>query len=180
MTSSLATALATIADLERTPGRCELIDGVIIHMCPAGADHGSIGVEIAAALIAHVKAKKLGRVFGADTGFILGRDPDTVRAPDCAFVTAARLPAGRHPGFLELAPDLVVEVVSPSDRYSDVKLKARMWLDHGSRMVWIVDPEDRQVEIITATSAAELTVRDRLEGGEVLPGFALPLSELFA
>ena len=113
----------TAEDLQHLPSteqRMELVKGKVYELAPAGGRHGSVAMRIANRLANYVNERHLGEVFAAETGFILRRDPDTVRAPDAAFVAAGRLPAGDLPaGYPELAPDLVVEVRSPSDRAGD-------------------------------------------------------------
>ena len=121
--------------------RLELVKGKIYEMAPAGGRHGGVANTIGTLLGTHVRNHKLGVVFAAETGFILSRAPDTVRAPDAAFVSADRLPSDGLPdGFLELAPDLVVEVVSPNDRPSEVREKVAEWLEAGTRMVIVLYP----------------------------------------
>jgi Uma2 family endonuclease len=115
-------------------------------------------------------------------GFVLRRDPDTVRAADIAFVRRERLPAGDLPrGFFEGAPDLVVEILSPSDRYTDILRKVSEWLEAGAAMVWVVDPEHHGVMVFRSDGTLRLLGEsDSLEGEEVLPGFRYPVGELFS
>ena len=131
--------LLTAEELLRLPGtgyRYELVKGELIKMPPAGAEHGGVSIKIASRLNVYVEAHKLGAVFAAETGFWLRRDPDTVRAPDAAFLTQERLSEGRLPkGYFEGAPDLVVEVVSPNDTASEVQAKVEDWLRAGARLV---------------------------------------------
>jgi Uma2 family endonuclease len=161
--------------------RYELLRGELLEMGPTGDEHGAIQFELARRLGNYIVEHQLGRGYGAETGFLLARDPDTVLAPDITFVRADRLPAERQGPYLALAPDLVVEIVSPSDRLSRVNDKMLTYLDAGVRLVWIVDP---QRQIVT-TYAADGTVRvlrdaDELDGGDVLPGFRLPVADIFA
>src|SRR2546421_8543374 len=109
-------------------GRCELVRGEIVRMPPAGAEHGDVALEIAFRIKAHVKANQLGKVYAAETGFTIARDPDTTRGADVAFVRKDRVPPGRLRGFFPGAPDLAVEVVSPSDRLTEVAAKVDEWL----------------------------------------------------
>ena len=149
-------------------------------MSPAGFRHGRFAAEIAAAVANFVKPRGLGVVTGAETGFFIARDPDTVRAPDVGFVRADRLAGIEPAGFFPGAPDVAVEVLSPSDRASEVNAKVRDWLDAGSRMVWVVDPENQTVAVYSSPSGAViLGASETLLGGEVLPGFTLPLGEIF-
>jgi Uma2 family endonuclease len=105
-----------------------------------------------------------------------------VRAPDLAFVCRERLPPENQPrGFWEIAPDLVVEVVSPNDTRAEIQLKVREWIEAGVRLVWVVYPDSRTVEVIrTLLDREELTADDTLDGGDVLPGFSCAVAELFA
>jgi Uma2 family endonuclease len=132
-------------------------------------------------LNAFIEAHKLGEFFAAETGFILARNPDTVRAPDAAFVGAARIPpSGLPEGYFPGAPDLAAEVVSPNDTASEVQAKVADYLSAGSRLVWVIYPDLRQVAVFDAARANRiLAASDQLDGGDVLPGFSLVLAELF-
>ena len=161
--------------------RYELVKGELYEMPPAGASHGDIAMEIGSRLRVYVKANQLGRVFAAETGFVLRLDPDTVRAPDASFVAEDRLPPGDLPtGFLEFAPDLAVEVVSPGDRPGEVREKVEDWLRAGTRLVWVVHPSTRSVTVYRSMEdVQELSEEDTLEGATVLPGFSCSVRELF-
>jgi Uma2 family endonuclease len=161
--------------------RHELVEGELRTMTPAGFQHGDVALELAFHVKAFVREHGLGKVLAAETGFVLGRAPDTVRAPDVAFVRSDRVPAGRERRFAELAPDLVAEVTSPADRVAEVNAKVGQWLDAGVRLVWVVDPETEVVVVHHPDGLARvLRGDDVLDGGDVLPGFRLPLPELFA
>lgn len=161
--------------------RCELIEGELVMMSPAGFDHGRFASRIVAALENHVARSGLGVVTTAEAGFQLAHDPDTVRAPDVAFVRADRFPTGGVKGFFQGAPDIAVEVVSPSDRASEVAAKVRDWLQAGCSVVWVVDPENRAVTVHgSRKEIAVLAEADALTGGDVLPGFSMPLVRIFA
>jgi Uma2 family endonuclease len=161
--------------------RHELVEGELRTMSPAGFDHGRLALRIGARILDHVEQHGLGEVLAAETGFVLRRAPDTVRAPDVAFVAADRVAAGAGRAFAELAPDLVVEVVSPSDRASEVAAKAAMWLDAGVRLVWVVDPQARLAAVHHPGGLVTVLREDgALDGEDVLPGFRLPLAPLFA
>lgn len=150
-------------------------------MAPAGFEHGRIVSAITVPLGAFIKEHGLGMTTGAETGFQIGRDPDTVRAPDVGFLGVARAPKKKVPGFFQGAPDLAVEVLSPNDRASEVLAKTRDWLTAGCRAVWVVDPQTETVTVYSAGgSAAVLESSDTLTGGELLPGFSLPVAEIFA
>lgn len=158
----------------------ELLQGEIV-MSPAGSEHGIIAVAVCAELRAHARRHRLGAVFDSSTGFRL--TPDDLLSPDAAFVSRARLvslqriPRGFFPG----APDLVVEVLSPSDTLEYVHEKMAGYFAHGCRLAWAINPIERNA-LVYRTSEAErlLRVTDVLDGDDVLPGFRLPLAELFA
>jgi Uma2 family endonuclease len=161
-------------------GRCELVRGELIMMVPAGSEHGGIIGDLTLLLGNYVKGRKLGRIFGAETGFIICHNPDTVRAPDIAFVRADRLPAKLPRGFFDGAPDLAVEVLSPGDRASEVQSKIRDWLEAGCRAVWIVDPETESVTIYKSTrDITVLGIADTLSDETLFPGFSAEVSEIF-
>ena len=178
-----ATAL-TADQLLRLPGddrRLELVEGELREMPPAGAEHGTVAFHIAALLQRHIEAHDAGRGFAAETGFLLARDPDTVRAPDAAFVRRERADRfGRVLGYWPGPPDLAVEVVSPGDAYSQLHDKALAWLAAGAQVVLVADPATRRVTVYR--SPADVTVRagdEPVDCSDILPGFALPASELF-
>ncbi len=161
-------------------GRCELVRGELVIMTPAGFEHGNIVFNISGPLRSFLKKNRLGLGTGAETGFQIGHDPDTVRAPDLGFVCAERVPSERPCGFFQGAPDLAVEVVSPSDRASDVLAKVQDWLSAGCRVVWLVDPAKRTVSVYdNRNQVVTRTESDELTGGDVLPGFRLPVAEIF-
>jgi Uma2 family endonuclease len=161
--------------------RYELVAGELRKMTPAGWRHGAIGGQLQGWLARHIQEQGLGRVFLADTGFLLARDPDTVRAPDIAFIRKDRLPATEpEEAFWPGAPDLVVEVVSPGDTLGEVDDKVKMWLDCGAIMVWVVNPKWQNVTVYrSATEIKTLTKDDELDGGDVVPGFRCPVGDIF-
>jgi Uma2 family endonuclease len=162
------------------PGKSvELVKGRLVVREPPGMQHGRIVAELAYRLTDYVKAGDLGRVYAAETGFKLARDPDTVRAPDIAFVARERLPAVEPEGYAELAPDLAVEVLSPSDRPGELLAKVADWLNAGTRLVWVVDPSRRQVRIYRDDGSESLLAEgSEVEGEGVLPGFALQVGQI--
>ena len=161
-------------------GRCELIRGEIIHMSPSGAQHGDVAAEVLRVLANHVKKFKLGRVFAAETGFTIARNPDTTRAPDVAFVRAERIPKPYRRGFFDGAPDLAVEVVSPGDTHSEVVAKVHEWLDAGAVSVWVVDPPSKSIDVHRRASAiVRYAGDDELRDEGVVPGFVIRVAELF-
>jgi len=150
-------------------------------MSPSGSEHGSVVINIATPLATFVKRHRLGCVFGAETGFQIARDPDTVRAPDVAFVRAERVGGGVPKGFFPGPPDLAVEVLSPSDRASEVFSKVQDWLGAGCRGVWVVDPDARSITTYRADGkGAVLREADVLACGDLLPGFSLPVADVFS
>ena len=161
--------------------RLELVKGKLYEMAPAGGRHGRVAMRIGRLLDTHVELTGLGQVFAAETGFILQRNPDTVRAPDAAFVAQDRMPPGETPdGYLALAPDLAVEVISPNDRPREVREKVADWLNAGTRLVWVIYPSSRTTTVHRSPdSVQELGAEDLLDGAEVVPGFACRLGELF-
>src|SRR6266851_921931 len=173
-----------VANLEGDGYRYDLLSGDLIRVSPAGFRHGRLAAEIARRLGNFLADHPtFGVVVGAETGFRLSRDPDTVLGPDAAIVRRDRLPAGQAQlGFLELAPDLAVEIVSPSDRWITVSGKVDAYLAAGVRVVWVIEPGPRAAWVHTAEGAERRLGADGgdiLQAESVLPGFRLPLSELF-
>jgi Uma2 family endonuclease len=162
--------------------RRELVLGVIRMMSPAGGRHGQVTLRLGAALLPYVKAHDLGDVFAAETGFLLTRDPDTVRAPDVAFVRRDRLETlDDLSGFVPLAPDLVAEIISPTDTFSQVEEKTQFWLRSGVRVVLIVDPENQTVRVVRAPDQMQLLGETaELVVDDLVPGWRLNVADLFA
>lgn len=159
--------------------RTELVRGQLIVREPPGFRHGNVTMRLARAMANHVDAKHLGLVLAAETGFKLASDPDTVRAPDVAFVSRDRLPDPLPVGYAALGPDLVVEVLSPDDRPGEVLAKVADWLSAGCRLVWVVDPGRRNARVYRADGSESLLAQDGvLEGEDVLPGFTQPLAAI--
>jgi len=184
MDAAAVSAPMTAEELLRLPydgHRYELIEGELKEMVPAGPRHGRIANVVAFLLTQHARQNDLGVVYAAETGFKLRKDPDTVRAADAAFVAASRIPPQGEPeGYWDIAPDLVVEVVSPSDSAPAVQSKVTDWLAAGCRLVWVVYPDTQTVtEYRSLKDVQVLTAEQALEGGEVLPGFACAVSDLF-
>ncbi len=163
------------------PGkRAELVRGRLIVSEPPGARHGSVANELAFLITNHVRANSLGRVYAAETGFWIEVDPDTVRAPDVAFVSNARLPEDDPDGYARCVPDLVVEVLSPSDRAGKVGEKVRDWLAAGVRLVWVVDPRKQSVRVYREDGSETMITGDHtLDAKPVLPGFECGVDEVF-
>ena len=136
-------------------------------------------MELGGELRAYVKQTDAGAVLAAETGFKLQTNPDTVRAPDVGFVVKERVPPQHATGFADLAPDLVVEVLSPDDRPGEVLAKVADWLSAGTRLVWVVDPVRRVARVYRQDGSESIVTADRaLAGEDVLPGFACPLESI--
>jgi len=159
----------------------ELVKGELRMMTPAGFEHGRIVSNVHLLVAGHAKVHDLGAVLAAETGFTLSRDPDTVRAPDVAFVRKDRVPPPeQQSGFVELAPDLIVEVLSPTDRPADTTEKIADYLDAGVSVVWVLDPRTHSaMEYLPGAAARLIGPTGELAGGDVLPGFSCAVAELF-
>lgn len=159
--------------------RTELVRGRLLVHEPPGGRHGYVAANLAFRLNQHVNLTGAGAVFVGDVGFTLHRDPDTVRGPDVAFVRSNRLPQPIPNTYLEFAPDLVVEVLSPNDRPGELLAKVGDWVDAGARLVWVVDPERRLARIYRADGTDYvLDDTDQLLGEDVLPGFRCELASI--
>ena len=187
MIATLAPAkpkLLTAEDLLRLDSKGvkgELIRGEFCETMSAGLKHGEIVINLGGEVRNFVKPRRLGRIFGSDAGIILERDPDTVREPDIAFISAERMPLEEEEhGYSEIVPDLVVEIASPSDSRREVNDKARMWHSYGVPLVWAAYPETRTIDVHRADgSITTLREDDVLDGGDILPGFAVAVSDIF-
>ena len=181
---STTTQWMTAEELLRLPRgrfRYELVKGELITMSPAGSEHGAIVVNLTLLLGQHVKANKLGIVFGAETGFKIAENPDTVLAPDVAFISRERIPVSGIPKeYWRGAPDLAVEVLSPGDATRKVDEKVRQWLSAGAKLVWTVNPKQKTVTVHSAIrDALTLSENDELSEETVVPGFHCRVSEIF-
>ena len=165
--------------LDMPDKRTELVRGHVIVSEPTGYWHGAVAGKLFRLIANHVDVHELGLVLAAETGFKLASDPDTVRAADVAFVARNRVPDPPPIGYAALAPDLVVEVLSPGDRPAAVLAKVADWLDGGSRLVWVVDPQRRQARVYRADGSGSLIGdTEALDGEDVLPGFTAPLASI--
>ena len=178
------TKLLTADDLLRLYSqgvRGELVRGELRETVASGREHGEIVVNMTLALGSFIKPRRLGRLFASDSGVWLERDPDTVREPDIGFISAARAPSGvRVTGYSEEVPDLVVEVVSPSDSAREANERALMWKGFDVRLVWMLFPDTRTVDVYgEGGSVTTLGEVDSLDGGDVLPGFSCSVSAIF-
>ena len=179
-TEKLLTA-GDLLQLDSKGVRGELIRGALCKTMPTGVRHGQVVVNLTILLGGFIKPRQLGWVLASDVGFLLERDPDTVREPDIAFISAQKLPLDADvAGYYQGAPNLVVEVVSPNDNPRQVYHKARMWISFGVSLVWVVDPQTRIIEVHRLNQPLlSLAEDDTLNGGEVLPGFRCPVRDVF-
>lgn len=177
----VTTRQVTVEEFAEMPlqGIWELVDGEPIELSPAAGRSGWISGNVFALLASHVRQSHLGWAFPPETGFVLFDDRQTVRSPDAAVVLRDRLPAVPDT-FVPLAPDLAVEVLSPSDRMADAMGKVSMYLQAGVRLVWLVDPETLTVTIFRQDAAPKMIAEGGIiDGGDVLPAFSVPVAEIF-
>jgi Uma2 family endonuclease len=182
---TIQTGPVTAEELLRKPDdgfRYKLVRGELRKTPPAGSEHGALALNVGRLLGNHVVEHRLGQVYAAETGFKLASDPDTVRAPDTAFVRRERVEeVGRVEGYWPGAPDLAVEVVSPGDTHTEIIEKVLAWLGAGSRMVLVVDPGQRTATVYRSLDNIRiLTEGDTIDGADVVPGWRPPVAELFA
>ena len=171
-----AEELLTLGDI----GRTELVRGRIIHLMPTGHPHGYIEVLISALLYNFVKLHKLGRVLGGEIGIFTRRDPDSVRAADAAFISTERYAQVQSTSFLDVCPELLVEILSPDDTWSHMHEKLAEYFSVDARLIWVIDPRLEQVHAYRSLDdVTRLTRQDQLGGGDVLPGFQVSIDELF-
>ena len=178
----VATKPITVEEFEKVSceGNWELIEGELVEVSPAGTRSVWVAGETFARLREHARATGLGWAFGDGAGFVLFDDRATVRSPDAAFVRRDRLPTlSDH--FVPVPPDLAVEVLSPSDRMANALGKVAMYLEAGVELVWLVDPATRVVTVFRPDGPPQsLGQSDTLDGGDLLPGLTIPLTEIFA
>jgi Uma2 family endonuclease len=161
-------------------GRCELVRGELIMMSPGGYRHAHVISRVSRRLADFVDRHALGEITWGELGFKIAENPDSVRAPDIGFIRSERVPATLFPGFYPGAPDLAVEVLSPTDRASEVLAKVQDWLEAGCRAVWLIDPERRTVSVYRdRNEIVVLRAEDVLSGDDLLPGFSMPLADIF-
>lgn len=181
---SATTQLMTAEELLLLPRgkfRYELVKGELKTMSPSGSEHGVIVVNVTLLVGQHVKANNLGIVFGAETGFKIEENPDTVLAPDVAFIRRENIPeTGIPKKYWPGAPDLAVEVLSPGDRVAEVEKKVDEWLSARASAVWVVNPKRKSVTVYRSqNNAVILMENDELEGQDVVPGFRCRVAEIF-
>ncbi len=158
----------------------ELDEGELITMAPAGGMHGRIENRISFVLNAFLEGRQLGEVLPSDTGFILRRNPDVVRSPDIAFLRMEKIRAIPEEGFIEAAPDLAIEVVSPSESATFLDRKIRQYLEAGTQVVWVVHRKTHEVHVFEAGGTSRfLTGQESLEASDLLPGFSVAVKGLF-
>ncbi len=160
----------------------ELIDGLVYETPLLGFEHGVIVANFTGFVGIYVRNNHLGRVTGAGTGYLVPADEtgkDTILAPDVGFIAKARASAVPSRKYARLAPDLAVEVVSPSDAASEIHAKVNKYLQYGTRAVWVAYPETRTIVVHTPEGAKTLGENDSLDGGDILPGFILPVRDIF-
>lgn len=176
--------LYTGTDLLNHPewGNCELIRGKVVPVCRPNYMHGALIGEATGSLRDFIKPRNLGVVVTGDSGIYLERGPDTVRGPDIYFISTNRRPINEaREGYLEVAPELCIEIVSPKDRWTKIVRKVEQFLAIGVKLVWVIDPRMRQAHVYRADGSAAIVRGDGvLSGEQILPGFELPLKDLFA
>ena len=175
----------TAEDLLKIPDRgqrYELLDGDLVEMSPTNHTHARLMTKVASALHLYVEAHDLGEVLSGDPGIILRRNPDRVRAPDVCFIARNRVPPESSPyGFIEVVPDLVIEIVSPNDTPTEVQAKIEEWLRAGARLVWAAYPDTRSIVAHRGVHSHRVyTESDILDGDPVLPVFTYPVADLFS
>ncbi|MCC7052069.1 MAG: Uma2 family endonuclease [Gemmatimonadaceae bacterium] len=181
MTEPVHMTAERLARYDARGRRTELVRGRLVFREPAALWHGVIVARLSFELQSYLRANPIGTVAAGDPGFVLARAPDTVRAPDVAFIAAHRMPPPGNPGFDELAPDLAIEVRSPGDRIGTLRTKVRQWLRAGTRLVWVIDPGRALAHAYRADGSEQVfAATEALEGEDVLPGFSLPLHHLLA
>lgn len=179
------TGPVTAEQLWRMPDdgtRRELVRGEMRVMTPAGAEHGRVAMTVGTLLSRHVRESDLGVAFAAETGFVLAHDPDTVRAPDAAFVSTERAEEiGRTVRFWPGAPDFAAEVVSPEDSFREVEEKALAWLEGGTKAVLVLDPARKTATVYRGRCEARVHGgEETLDLSDAVPGWRVRVSELFA
>lgn len=169
-------ALAEMGDI----GRCELVEGRLIKMRPTGWRHGSHESNFDRLLAAFVNENNLGKVLVSEVGLYTRRNPDTVRGADVIFISNERLAQVKSASFLDVAPELIVEVMSPDDRWTEVKQKLKEYFSIGVNAVWVADPSDKTVSVYRSLTEVNIfSEDDSLTGDDILPGFSVSVASLF-
>lgn len=179
---STSTHLMTAEELIKLPRgrhRYELVKGELLTMPPSGEEHGAVTVNLTFFLTKFVRENDLGIVYGAETGFKLESDPDTVLAPDVAFIRREKV-GSLSKGYRSGPPDLAIEVISPNETKSKIERKTAQWLEAGVLAVWLVNPQTRTIDVRLANGDRKLlSEKDELAGGDIVPGFRVMVSEIF-
>jgi len=180
----MKTLRITAEDVLRPDSRwrnCEIWDGLPVVREPSGGQSDLVGLRVMGPLHAHAEARSLGWTFMSSQGFLLAKDPDRLLAADGAFVSRARLAAVPQAGFVELAPDFLIEVRSPTDSWEAVVEKCGVWIAHGALCVWALDPTTKTVAVFRPGRDPRIVRRDgRVDAAPALPEFALEVETLFA
>ncbi len=175
--------LYTIEDLDDLPDddgtKYQIYDGELTIMPPSQRNATELGAEMLYIIKDFIRGKNLGYAAGADGGYILSRKPDTIVSPDASFISKERAGERKPTGYYPVAPDLAVEVICPTDRAADIRRKIDLYLQHGTRLIWVVYPNTRTIEVHTSDGSRNLTVADTLEGGEVLVDFSVVVRDIF-
>ena len=182
MPAPFESTVLTAEDLEqiRLPDkRTELVHGRLVVREPPSTEHGRIQANLAYFVTDHVRRNELGAVFGQDTGFRIASHPDTVRGPDLAFVSRERAAELPRRGYAALAPDFVAEILSPDDRPGEYLAKVAQWLEAGTRLIWVIDPQRAEARVYRGDGGLTIVGEDeRLDGETVFPGFSCPLADV--
>ena len=183
MSVSLQKRLITAKEFETYPEDCrlDLVEGELREMPPMpGANHGGVTYDLAFEIGSFIRGRNLGRCFAAETRFTIESNPDTSIAPDFAFVANERLPVSLPDGFLRLAPDLILEVRSPSDTRPEAVAKMERWIRAGVRLGWELHPKERVLTVYRPGQPPRtIDIDGVIDGEDVLPGFQLPMRRLF-
>ena len=181
--ASMGAHLMTAEELLRSdvPNKStELVRGVLVVREPPGTWHGQLAAKLLFLLGQHVYPRNAGMLFGQDTGFLVARDPDSVRAADVSFVRAENTWKVGKRGYASMAPDLTVEILTPGENHREVRDKVADWLRAGTRVVWVIDPEREIATVYRANGTQAIVSKDGfLDGEDVLPGFSCSLETLF-
>ena len=162
-------------------GPTELVKGEIVEHMPTGHLHGDVEFTIGFFLKSYLREHKLGKVFGGETGLYTGRNPDTVRGVDVAYMSHERFARVQAQSYLDVAPELIVEIMSPSDAWSEVQEKLAEYFAIDVKVVWVVDPKLQQIHSYRAVDNVQIyKLSDTLTCEDILPGFAMPAAEIFA
>ncbi len=177
--------LTTAQEFERiclTLGPCELVRGEVVQLSPGGFGHSRISINVGFALEDWARAQTCGRVITNEAGIIVEIGPDTVRGADVAYISYSRLPKGRRvEGFLDVPPELVVEIIGKGQGWRDMVEKAGEYLRMGVDRVWVLDPETERVHVFRSDAEPVIVDRDgRIADADILPGFSIAVSEFFA